>query len=170
MRAAHATVSSIEDLVLPEPERRAPRRGRRNPPVTTTPTAPPGRTDALPATTTSDPSGSAAEPDTDQHPAIADPPAPVADEKGMLDRAVFTVSAVLALTFVAWGFVSPGGLGSASGSALTWIEQNLGWLFVTLASAFVVYVLWLAASKYGRIPLGPRRRGRRSSAPSPGSR
>jgi choline/carnitine/betaine transport len=154
VRAAHATVPSIEDLVLPEPERRAPRRGRRNPPVTTTPTAPPGRTDALPATTTSDPSGSAAEPDTDQHPAIADPPAPVADEKGTLDRAVFTVSAVLALTFVAWGFVSPGGLGSASGSALTWIEQNLGWLFVTLASAFVVYVLWLAGSKYGRIPLG----------------
>jgi len=154
VRAAHATVSSIEDLVLPQPERRAPRRGRRNPPVTTTPTAPPGRTDSFPATTTSDPSGSAAEPDTDQHPAIADPPAPVADEKGTLDRAVFTVSAVLALTFVVWGFVSPGGLGSASGSALTWIEQNLGWLFVTLASAFVVYVLWLAGSKYGRIPLG----------------
>jgi len=78
----------------------------------------------------------------------------VADEKGTLDRAVFTVSAVLALGFVAWGFLSPKGLGSASGSALTWIESNLGWLFVTLASAFVVYVLWLAGSKYGRIPLG----------------
>ena len=90
----------------------------------------------------------------DQHPAIAAPPPPVADEKGSLDRVVFAVAAVLALAFVAWGFLSPTGLGSASGSALTWIEANLGWLFVTLASAFVLYVLWLAASKYGRIPLG----------------
>src|SRR4051812_22241654 len=120
-----------------------------------TPTAPPGRDESetpaatAPATAATDP-----EPRTDQHPAIAQPPAPVADEKGSLDRGVFTVSAVLALAFVAWGFLSPTGLGSASGSALTWIEANLGWLFVTLASAFVVYVLWLAARKYGRIPLG----------------
>jgi choline/carnitine/betaine transport len=78
----------------------------------------------------------------------------VADGKGLLDRGVFAVAAALALAFVAWGFLSPTGLGSASGNALTWIEENLGWLFVTLASAFVVYVLWLAASKYGRIPLG----------------
>jgi choline/carnitine/betaine transport len=126
-----------------------------NLPVTTTPTAPPGRPDRLPATATSPATtGPAAEPDTDQHPAIAQPPAPAADEKGTLDRAVFTVSAVLALGFVAWGFLNPKGLGSASGSALTWIESDLGWLFVTLASTFVVYVLWLAGSKYGRIPLG----------------
>src|SRR3954465_8169961 len=120
-----------------------------------TPTAPPGRDEAetaaatAAATAATDP-----EPRTDPHPAIAQPPAPGAEEKGSLDRGVFTVSAVLALAFVAWGFLSPTGLGSASGSALTWIEANLGWLFVTLASAFVVYVLWLAASKYGRIPLG----------------
>ncbi|MGY1725508.1 BCCT family transporter [Geodermatophilus sp. SYSU D01062] len=90
----------------------------------------------------------------DPHPAIAEPPPPAADAHGRLDRVVFTVAAVLALAFVAWGFVSPAGLGSASSSALVWIESNLGWLFVTLASAFVVFVLWLAASRYGRIPLG----------------
>src|SRR3712207_703426 len=39
-------------------------------------------------------------------------------------------------------------------SALGWITGNLGWLFVLLASAFVIYVIWLAAGKYGRIPLG----------------
>src|SRR3954454_5579089 len=118
-----------------------------------TPAAPRGRSDRAPST----PSPSAeVEPETrtDQHPAAAEPPTLTADAKGALDGAVFTVSAVLALAFVAWGFLSPTGLGSASGSALTWIEANLGWLFVTLASAFVIYVLWLAASKYGRIPLG----------------
>jgi BCCT, betaine/carnitine/choline family transporter len=121
-----------------------------------TPTARPGRDGRTPAGAASaaEPAAADDEPRTDQHPAIAAPPPPVADEKGSLDRVVFTVSATLALAFVAWGFLSPAGLGSASSTALTWIETHLGWLFVTLASAFVVYVLWLAASKYGRIPLG----------------
>src|SRR4051794_21554750 len=116
------------------------------PPVTSTP----------PARTSPD---DEREPRTADPPPIAAPPLPVADQKGSLDRAVFTVSAVLALAFVAWGFLSPGALGSASGSALTWIESNLGWLFVTLASAFVVYVLWLAARKDGPVPPGRGDRG-----------
>ena len=45
-----------------------------------------------------------------------------------LDKVLFAVAAAMALGFVAWGFVSPTGLGSASGSALTWITGNLGWL------------------------------------------
>ncbi|WP_308123421.1 BCCT family transporter [Modestobacter marinus] len=89
----------------------------------------------------------------DAHPALAEPPAPEAD-RGGLDTVVFGVAAAVALAFVVWGFASPTGLGSVSSTALVWIEENLGWLFVTLASAFVVFVLWLAASRYGRIPLG----------------
>jgi len=88
------------------------------------------------------------------HPALAQPPVGEAEGAGRLDTVVFGVAAVVALAFVAWGFLAPSDLGSASGSALTWIETNLGWLFVVLASGFVVYVLWLAASQYGRIPLG----------------
>jgi choline/carnitine/betaine transport len=95
------------------------------------------------------PSGSA-----ETHPAVAEPPPSPADRGGSLDRVVFGVSAVVALAFVAWGFATPEGLGSASATALEWVETNLGWLFVLLASAFVVFVLWLAAGKYGRIPLG----------------
>ncbi|WP_041795273.1 BCCT family transporter [Modestobacter italicus] len=90
----------------------------------------------------------------DIHPAIAEPPVCVADRHAAVDKVLFAVAAAMALGFVAWGFVSPTGLGSASGSALTWITGNLGWLFVLLASAFVLFVIWLAAGKYGRIPLG----------------
>jgi len=88
------------------------------------------------------------------HPALAEPPTGATQGTGRLDTVVFGVAAVVALAFVAWGFLAPSNLGSASGGALTWIETNLGWLFVVLASGFVVYVLWLAASRYGRIPLG----------------
>ncbi len=102
-----------------------------------------------------EPGGAGATPaDTGEHPAIAGPPPARAEEKGRLDTVVFGVSAALALAFVVWGFLSPLGLGSASSSALGWIESNLGWFFVLAASGFVVYVLWLAASRYGRIPLG----------------
>ncbi|WP_246080592.1 BCCT family transporter [Modestobacter altitudinis] len=88
------------------------------------------------------------------HPALAHPPTSAAEGSGRLDVVVFGVAAVLALAFLAWGFLTPSGLGSASGGALTWIETNLGWLFVVLASGFVVFVLWLATSRYGRITLG----------------
>jgi choline/carnitine/betaine transport len=89
------------------------------------------------------------------HPAIAPPPPPGSRSHGSgLDRITFGVTAVIALAFVAWGIASASSLGTASTSALGWVEQNTGWLFVLLASGFVVYVIWLAAGRYGRIPLG----------------
>ena len=51
-------------------------------------------------------------------------------------------AAVVALLFVTWGFVTPEGLGSASGTALGWVMHNLGWLFVLLA--------WRPASRAAR--------------------
>ena len=90
-----------------------------------------------------------------EHPALAAPPPPGSRSRGSgLDTILFVVTAAIALAFVAWGFADASSLGSASTSALGWVEHNTGWLFVLLASGFVVYVLWLAAGKYGRIPLG----------------
>ncbi|TDD51257.1 BCCT family transporter [Kribbella antibiotica] len=90
-----------------------------------------------------------------EHPALAAPPPPGSRSTNSgIDRIVFGVTAVIALAFVVWGFVGAASLGTASTSALTWVETNTGWLFVLLASGFVVYVIWLAAGKYGRIPLG----------------
>ncbi|WP_330229014.1 BCCT family transporter [Nocardia sp. NBC_00508] len=71
-----------------------------------------------------------------------------------LDRLVFGATAIGSLAFVAWGIVDHAGLGSASADAQSWVITNTGWLFVLIASAFVVYVIWLAAGRYGRIPLG----------------
>ena len=71
-----------------------------------------------------------------------------------LDKVVFGITAIIALGFLVWGFVSTATLASASGSALTWIMDNTGWLFALTASGFVVFVLWLALGKFGSIPLG----------------
>ncbi|MCM2579891.1 BCCT family transporter [Streptomyces meridianus] len=70
------------------------------------------------------------------------------------DRVVFGVSAALTLAFVLWGGVATGTLEKVSSSLLAGLMHNGGWAFVLTASGFVVFALWLAASRYGRITLG----------------
>lgn len=89
------------------------------------------------------------------HPALEDPVTEEASPtSGRVDKVVFGVTAALALGFLAWGFLHTPSLGDASSSALSWTVTNMGWLFVTLASAFVAFVIWLAAGRFGTIPLG----------------
>ena len=75
-------------------------------------------------------------------------------ERPRIDHIVFGVTATLAVAFVIWGFVSTANLAAVSVGAESWVIANTGWLFVIAASFFVVFVVWLAASKYGRIKLG----------------
>ncbi|WP_416968075.1 BCCT family transporter [Streptomyces sp. 4F14] len=70
------------------------------------------------------------------------------------DPVVFGVAAALTLVFVLVGAVSTGTLKRVSGNLLTGLIDQAGWAFVLTASGFVVFALWLAASRYGRITLG----------------
>ncbi|MGV7462482.1 BCCT family transporter, partial [Mycobacterium kansasii] len=67
---------------------------------------------------------------------------------------VFGVTAAIAVAFLIWGFVNTDSLATASTAALGWGMADVGWLFVLTASGFVVFVIWLALSRYGNIPLG----------------
>jgi len=79
---------------------------------------------------------------------------PVKTWRRRIDPVVFCVTGAIAIGFVVWGLVSTPGLASVSSTAQSWVITNTGWFFVLMASFFVIFVLWLAASKYGRIPLG----------------
>lgn len=70
------------------------------------------------------------------------------------DRVVFGVTAVLTLAFVLWGAVATDTLEDVSDTMLSGLIHNGGWAFVLAASGFVVFALWLAISRYGRIRLG----------------
>jgi choline/carnitine/betaine transport len=90
-------------------------------------------------------------------PAAATDPAPPAgsfDRRYPVDRWVFGVSAALVVAFIVWGTVATDSLAAAASAVLTGILDVGGWAFVLAASAFVVFALWLAFSRYGRIPLG----------------
>ena len=71
-----------------------------------------------------------------------------------IDWIVFGVTAVLSVAFVLWGVISTSSLSSASETGLDWVVTNTGWLFALASTGFVFFVIWLAASKYGNIPLG----------------
>ena len=71
-----------------------------------------------------------------------------------LDRVVFFAAGILAVAFVVWGFVSPDSLGAVAGTLLTGVMDNFGWLFVIAATVFTIFVIVVAVSKFGRIPLG----------------
>ncbi|MGA5412922.1 BCCT family transporter [Streptomyces pseudogriseolus] len=70
------------------------------------------------------------------------------------DWVVFGVTAVLTLAFVLWGAVWTDSLEDVSTDLLGGLMHNGGWGFILAASGFVVFALWLAASRYGRITLG----------------
>lgn len=88
------------------------------------------------------------------HPALDVPVGEAKHERPGLDKVVFGVTAAIAILFLVWGFVSTGSLADVSGKSLAWTMANTGWLFVLTSSGFVVFVVWLALSRYGNIPLG----------------
>ncbi len=76
------------------------------------------------------------------------------NHKLVLDKVTFGITGVIAIAFVIWGFVGRDSLSATSTGALNWVMEYTGWLFMLMASLFVVFVLWLALGKFGNIPLG----------------
>ena len=76
------------------------------------------------------------------------------NRKLTLDKATFGITGAFAVAFVIWGFAGRDSLSATSQGVLDWVMEYTGWLFMVLASLFVVFVLWLALGKFGNIPLG----------------
>ncbi len=81
---------------------------------------------------------------------------PVPEPRGetSLDRVVFGIAAVVSLAVVIWGIVDQASLATRATDAQSWVIEYTGWLFVVSTTGFVVFAIWLAASRYGKIPLG----------------
>ena len=70
------------------------------------------------------------------------------------DKVVFGVAASLVVGLLAWGLLGHDTLSAVATAVLGGVIAGGGWAFVLAASAFVLFAIWLAVSKYGRIPLG----------------
>jgi choline/carnitine/betaine transport len=94
------------------------------------------------------------EPNASKEPSAGDSGGSKVSRRPQTDRIVFGVTALLTLAFVAWGALATKSLESVSKSLLSTTMSNGGWAFVLAASGFVVFSLWLAFSRYGKITLG----------------
>ncbi len=68
---------------------------------------------------------------------------------------VFFVSGVIAVAFLVLGVVATDAVSSAANAALTGISTYFGWFYVLAATTFLVFVVVLMCSRFGRIRLGP---------------
>ncbi|MCT8467156.1 BCCT family transporter [Chromohalobacter canadensis] len=69
---------------------------------------------------------------------------------------VFIVSALIVAVLVAIGAAFPEGFGEAASTALSAVSHYFGWFYLFSVFGFVVFLLTLAFSKYGKIRLGPQ--------------
>ena len=93
-------------------------------------------------------------PATGEHGDTTAAPPPAGRRRVGVDVVVFGVTAALVVGFLVWGIVDKTGLKEGTASVLAGITDNLGWLFILAATAFVLFAIFLAVSKYGKIPLG----------------
>jgi len=72
-----------------------------------------------------------------------------------IDPIVFWTAAVLSAVFVAWGILFTDNLAAVFNAVLfNFLVPNFGWVFILATFGFLVFSLYLAFSRYGRIRLG----------------
>ena len=67
---------------------------------------------------------------------------------------VFWVSAAFALTFILWGVIAPQNFGAVTQTIFDWVVSNLGWFYLLAGNFFLLFVVVLALSRYGKLRLG----------------
>jgi glycine betaine transporter len=68
--------------------------------------------------------------------------------------AVFWVTIAITAAFVAWGAFALTSFTAVLGAVVGFITTNLGWAYMLITSFFLVFVIYLACSRYGDIKLG----------------
>ncbi|SMX73840.1 choline/glycine/proline betaine transport protein [Brevibacterium sp. Mu109] len=126
-----------------------------------------------------EPGGASGHPDGPEAPArdhvaiTADPaPAPISDTdsdeeiteklkrqgvrlgKGSIAPAVFWPSLIIVLAFALFAIVFPQAADTALTGTQSWIVGNLGWFYQIVIAVFIVYAIFIAFSRFGKITLG----------------
>jgi len=68
---------------------------------------------------------------------------------------VFLISMGITLAVVLWGLIFPDGFGVFAKNLFSFLVHDFGWGYMLAMNVFVVFPIWLACSKYGKVKLGP---------------
>ena len=71
-----------------------------------------------------------------------------------IDWAIVGPLAAIVIAVVIWGLAAKESFSAFSSASFSWVIENLGWAYVLFGSIFVVFVIVMAASRFGRIRLG----------------
>ena len=91
---------------------------------------------------------------TDDHPPVEQRTGAEGRDDVQRVGAVFWVTIAITLAFVLWGVLSLQSFTDVLGAVVGFITRNLGWAYMLITSFFLVFVIFLACSRYGRIKLG----------------
>ncbi len=75
-------------------------------------------------------------------------------KQNILKNVVFSVSAVIIAVLAVLGAVMPGAFGEVAGHLYRFTTTNFGWFYLLSIFAIIIFLIWVAASKYGTIRLG----------------
>jgi len=68
---------------------------------------------------------------------------------------VFVGSAVIIVAFALWAMILPDTADTVINTVVGWVSGTFGWYYIVTATIVVGFVIWAAASRTGRIKLGP---------------
>src|SRR5690554_5886225 len=74
--------------------------------------------------------------------------------KKLLEKPVFSISALFILLLVVLGAVAPEGFGNVANTMFNFTTTNFGWFFLFAVFILIIFLVGLAISKYGAIRLG----------------
>ena len=71
-----------------------------------------------------------------------------------IHRIVFTASALMTITLIAFTLLFPSVSERVLGHALAWVSDRFGWYYMLIVAAYGIFSLYVGISKYGDIKLG----------------
>ncbi len=76
--------------------------------------------------------------------------------KDRLNRVVFYVSALIILIFSLTTILFNDFANHALNAVLGWVSSTFSWYYLLAATLYMVFVIFIACSRYGNIKLGPK--------------
>jgi choline/glycine/proline betaine transport protein len=73
-----------------------------------------------------------------------------------INPVVFWGSSILIVALSIWAIITPEGAENTIGAVVGWISTGFGWYYFLAATLFLVFVVYVASSRYGKIKLGPQ--------------
>jgi choline/glycine/proline betaine transport protein len=81
---------------------------------------------------------------------------PSEERQKRINPVVFFGSSACILAVSIWAIITPDSASSAIGTLVSWISAGFGWYYFLAATLFLVFVVFIALSQYGKVKLGPQ--------------